>query len=181
MQNVTFCGMPSKVYKVAPKVFAGPELKYKDLKKLKKEGVSLIFDLRPLNFKSLKSSFVSPFKLIKEKIMCLYLGIKHKKYSIDLTEKMPGKKFFEKLVKKIDKNKKKIYIHDASGKHEAGFASAAIEIMKEKTPPKQAIQKMLSRNFWSISGSETKAVKKAKIENLQKKLKEFMKLFGVNY
>ena len=67
MQNVTFCGMPPKVYKVAPKIFAGPELKYKDLKKLKKEGVSLIVDLRPLNFKYIKYAF----KLLKEDIIVI--------------------------------------------------------------------------------------------------------------
>lgn len=173
MQNIAFGALPPQIYKVTPKSYAGPELRYSDIKELKKEGINFIIDLRPLNLRYAKYAL----KLLKEDLICLFLGIKHKRYSFDLAKKLPDKPFFEKLAEKIDANPKKTYFHCTSGRHRAGFTAAAIKIMHEKIPFNQAIDEMVEKNFWSISGFENEQIKHLKLNNLTNKLAEFKKMF----
>lgn len=122
-----FKALPKKYSKVDDFLIRGPHPSINDLIKLKKEGVTQIFDFRYKEFFS--SKFI-------EKITCKILGIEYKKAPYNaLYQQFPGTEAFEKVAKSVAKNGEtggKTLFHCNSGRHRTAHMSAFYELTKGK-------------------------------------------------
>lgn len=173
MKNITFCALPPRVYEITPKAYAGPVLDYNGYKMLKTEGISAIVDLRKmaLNFHSLAL-------ILKEKIICASLGIKHKRFPIDLIHEVPDKRYLKQIANETESHNGKTYIHCRSGRHRAGIVATAIKILTKDVPLNHALNEMYAHDYWVIAPNQSKEIQKLKTKRIESALSKFIEAFS---
>lgn len=124
-QNITFKKLPNKYRKIDEYLIRGPHPTFCDLFKLKKEGVTQIYDFRHKSIHGVKWL---------EKLTCNLLGIKYtrKPYS-NLYGEYPTIQEFEQITHTVAQNGKqggKTLFHCNSGRHRTAHMSAFYELTK---------------------------------------------------
>ena len=117
------------ITRVDNKLFRGPKPWPWDIYKLKKLGVTEIYDL--MNRQRLG-----------EKYICNLFGIKYIDIPTSITDyKFIEKEHIQKITDGIMKNPNKSYIHCSRGRHRTGIAVAGYDMIANKKPFLEVLNK----------------------------------------
>lgn len=162
--------LTTRIRHVNNKLIAGPQPSWKELKELKKQGVTLVIDLR------------SKYQLLQrtqEEIYCRLLGLKRIFLPSQLLKNLPDIKTFLQFNKLVKNNDGKTYVHCRSGRHRTNFFVVFNELTNgEKTIPN--IMKYLKENgFYNVQHKEYKINGKIKTkkEIYIERVIQFLNLF----
>ena len=164
INSPAFCALPKKYRMVGDSLVRGPHPSVTDVFKLKKEGVTQIYDFRHIDLRGLK--FI-------ERLACKFAGIDYIRMPFSyLTGKYPKKSDYEMISKSVrdnaDKGGKTLF-HCKSGTHRTALMSAFYAITEGK-PVKDCItadgrypekvdkvirEQVLDTNFFSRNRADT--------------------------
>lgn len=162
--------LSTKIRHVNNKLIAGPQPKWRELKELKEQGVTLVIDLRS------KYHFL---QRAKEEIYCRLLGLKRVFLPNQLLKNLPDKKTFLKFNKLVKNNAGKTYVHCRSGKHRTNFFIVFYELTSEKKTIPEIMKYLRENEFYNVRHKEYKidGKNKTKKEIFIERLIQFLKLF----
>lgn len=167
------------VRRVTPKLFQGSRPSFNTLRRLKKDGVTVVIDVGYSRLRDM------PVK-VRERLYCLLLGLKYRKRTSCIIKSLPSKDYFEKISKEVEHNRGATFIHCRSGKRRTNFVIKAIEILQGNKTPNQAVEEIKAGGYFVFNEKTLRKIRKKRgiiseesiKANLAQRLEEFKKMFS---